>query len=46
MNPTRGIAVSVAIAAVIFPAQAEPLPGGAVATSKSEPKTAFSALTG
>jgi hypothetical protein len=46
MNLIRCIATSVAIASVIFPVQAEPLPGAAVAASKSEPKTAFASLPG
>jgi hypothetical protein len=46
MNLIRCIAVSVAIASVIFPVQAEPLPGAPVAASKSEPQTAFAALPG
>src|ERR1700712_2123558 len=45
MNPIRCIAMSVAIATVIFPAQAEPLAGAPVA-SVSEPQTAYSALPG
>jgi hypothetical protein len=46
MNPIRFIAMSVAIATVIFPAQAEPLPGAPVATSVSEPQTAYRTLPG
>lgn len=45
MTLLRFIAMSVAMATVIFPAQAEPLPGAPIAASKSEP-TAFSALPG
>jgi hypothetical protein len=45
MNPVRCIAISVAFASVIFPVQAEPLPGAPVAASKSE-STVFSALPG
>ena len=46
MNLIRCIAMSVAIASVIFPVQAEPLPGAPVAASKSEPQTTFGALPG
>jgi hypothetical protein len=46
MNPIQCVAMSVAIAAVIFPTQAEPLPGAPVASSKSEPQTSFNALPG
>jgi hypothetical protein len=46
MNLLRCIAMSVAIASVIFPVQAEPLPGAPVVASKSEPQTALAALPG
>jgi hypothetical protein len=46
MNPLRGIAMSVAIASISFPVQAEPLPGAPVAASKSEPETALAVLPG
>jgi hypothetical protein len=38
--------MSVAIASVVFPVQAEPIPGAPLAASKSEPQTVFAALPG
>ena len=46
MTLLRCIAMSVAIASVIFPVQAEPLPGAPVIASKSEAQTALAALPG
>jgi hypothetical protein len=46
MKRMHYVAVSVAIAAGIFPAQAEPLPGAPAASSISEPSAAFAALPG
>jgi hypothetical protein len=46
MNRIRCIAMSVAIASVISPVHAEPLPGAPVAAFKSEPQTAFAVLPG
>jgi hypothetical protein len=46
MNAIRCIAMSVAIASVIFPVRAEPLAGAPVAASKSELATTFDALPG
>lgn len=45
MNLIPCIAISIAIATVVFPAQAEPL-SGRLAASASEPQTALGALLG
>jgi hypothetical protein len=46
MKRLHYVAVSVAIATGVFPAQAEPLPGAPAASSISEPAAAFAALPG
>jgi hypothetical protein len=46
MNLIPCIAIGVAIATVVFPAQAEPPSGTLAAGSASEPQTAFGALPG
>lgn len=46
MNSIRCIAMSVAIASVIFPVRAEPLAGALVTASKSDLPTAFRSLPG